>query len=350
MSTGQGIAARCAIGDESSYQSAVAVDELIPFTGESINRAILQLEAQFLDGNAGRKGLRNSIVSVEGALDGELVYDEETGDPIGVERILRGVLGASARDAGNGLNQYKTNDTVDDLWTICFNKQVSNWEIVSAKFNNLTISGAVGEKIMFSTDIIGYDLLRTDDAGITNAIAAVTGLSPAELTNVHFDDLIFRIANLDNAIASGDQYKINSFEFGIENVLTDPQHSTVASGHTDNALALEPKRNGQRVVKLSITLPRYESDQFFSWLNAGTALQADLKFATGSYEFNILLPVLYVAGDAAANIGGAELVEPTINFIPIRNNSTNTDMTFQDSDVITDEVGIECKSGRSSQA
>lgn len=349
---GQGIIARCALGDETSFQTAVAVTEVIPFTSESINRAIEQLASEYLDGSAGRRRITNSVISIGGGLESELVWDEETGDPVGLEKLIRGFMGASARDAGNGLNKYYFADTLaNESFTIVFNKQTSAWEVVSAKVNTMTISGSAGGKCMFSTELIAYNLLRTGDAGITNAIAAVTALSPTNIPqNIMFDDMVFRVADQDNAIASGDQYKISNFELSGNNSLSESEFSTVDSTHTNNLLTLEPLRNGFRELTLSIEIPRYTSDQFFTWLNNNTALQADLKFSSGSYEFNILLPNIHVAGDPTANIGGAELIKPTINFVALMNNGTNTDMTFQDTTAITDEMGIECKSGRSSAA
>lgn len=351
MSVGQGIASRCALGVESSFGTAVAVTELLPFTSESINRAIQQLEAQYLDGLAGRKNLKNSVVSVLGDMECELIWDEEAGDPIGIERLLRGALGASARDAATGLNQYKTATAVGDSYTICFNKQVSNWEIVSAKINTLTINGESGGKGMISTELIGYDLLRTGDGGITNAIAAVTGLGPTtQPENVAFDDLVFRIGDQADALAAGDQYKIDNFELVVNNNLIEPQFSTVDSAHTNNLLTLEPLRNGQREINLALTLPRYDSDQLFTWLNSATALQADLKFTSGSYQFNILLPNIRMIGDPTAQIGGAELIKPEINLMALNLAGAHAFMKYQDNDLIVDEIGIECKSGRSSAA
>jgi len=347
MSTGQGIAARCAIGKETSFGTAVAVDEVVPFSSESINRAIQQLESQYLDGNVGRKGLKNSVVSVTGALEGELVWDDDTGDPIGCENILRGALGSSSTSTDD--NQYKTASAIDDVYTMCFNKQVSNWEIVSAKHNTLTLSGAAGEKVMFSTDIIGYNLLRTGDAGITNAVAAVTALSNTDQPeNIVFDDLVFRVGTQADALATGDRYKIDSFELSINNNLSEPQFSSIASGHTSSLLTLEPKRNGQRETNLSISLPRYESDQFFSWLNSGTALMADLKFTSGSYYFHIFLLNIRVVGDPTASIGGTELIKPEINFMALRLAGAHAYMKFSDDDLISDEIGIETASGRAS--
>ena len=347
MATGQGIASRCAIGKESTYGTAVAVDEILPFSSESITRVITQLESQYLDGNVGRRNLKNSVVNIEGACEGEMVWDEDDGDPIGIENLLRGVLGSSSTSTDN--NQYKTANECDDHYTICFNKQVSNWEIVSAKFNTLTINGEAGGKIMFSSDVIGYNLLRTGDAGITNAIAAVTGLSnTTQPQNIAFDDLVFRIGDQSDALSSSDEYCIDNFELVINNNLSEPQFSTQCTNHTNSLLTHEPFRNGQRETTLSITLPRYTSDQFFTWLNNGTALQADLKFTSGSYYFNVFLPNIKVNGDAGAPITGAELIKLELSFTALRLAAAHAYMTFTDGDLITDEIGIEVASGRAS--
>ena len=159
----------------------------------------------------------------------------------------------------------------------------------------------------------------------------------------------FRIADQVDAIADGDKFGIDSFTLSIDNKLSDPAWTTDDSVNTDQQTAIEPKRNGFREVKFSIKLPRYASDQFFTWQNSDTVLQADLKFAVGSYEFNILLPYLKVT-DPKAGIGGADLIKPEISFDVLINSGRNTDMTFQDSTAIADEVAIECKSARTTQA
>lgn len=351
MPIGQGIASRCALGVESIFGTAVAVTEILPFTNESINRAITQLESQYLEGNAARRNLKNTVLSVVGGLECELIFDEESGDPIGIERILRGVLGASARDGANNLNQYKTASAVDDIYTICFNKQVSNWESSSVKFNTMNITAEAGGKGMITTEVIGYDLLRTGDAGIVNAIAAVTGLAnTTQPENLAFDDLVFRISDQVDALDGNDCMKIDSFELAINNNLIEPTWSTPCTDHTNPLLTLESIRNGFREVSLAIILPRYQSDQVFTWLNNDTALQCDLKFTSGSYEFNILLPNIKIMGDPTAQIGGAELIKPEVNIMALANSGKNGFMTFQDSDLITDEIGIEAKSGRTTAA
>lgn len=349
MSTGIGHQSRCALGKESTYGTAVAVTDLITFTSESINKTIAALESEYLDGNAGRRNLTNSLISVQGDLQGEVVFDEIAGDPIGIEQLLRGVFGNSARDTSNSLNQYKLANALDDHYTLAFSKAVSAWELVSAKFGTLELSAKIGEKLMFTIgNIIAYNLLRTGDAGITNSLAAIAALAPTNIpSNVKLEDAVVRIADTANALASGDAYCIDGFTFTIDNKLSDPEFATECSTNADSQKTLEPIRNGFREVMLTITLPRYSTDQFFSWQNSDTVLQADLKFTLGSYQFNILLPYMKVM-NPKANISGPEIIKPEVQFTCLMNSGRNTYLTFQDSDAITYECGIEVKSARTS--
>ena len=352
MAIGQGHAARCALGVESVYETAVAVTEIIPFSSESINKIFETIEDTYLDGSPGRRQIVNNLIAISGGeLSGELVYDEIAGAPIGCERLIRGALGASARDAGNGLNKYYMANELDDHYTLVFNKQVSAWETVSAKFGSLELTGTLNERVTFSAgDIIAANLKRTGDAGIVNAIAAVTSLSPTNLPQpVLMKDASFRIADQGDAIADGDKIAINGFTLTVSNSLTDSEWSTDDSVNTDQQTSLEPLRNGFREVTFSIQIPRYTSDQMFTWQNSDTPLQADLKFASGGYQFNILIPYLKIT-EPSAGVGGPELIKEEVSFTVLMNLGRNTDMTFQDSTAIVGEIGIECLSARTTAA
>jgi hypothetical protein len=351
MPTGQGTLSRCALGVESTWGAGVAVTELIPFTSESIARTIAQLQSEYIDGYAGRRRMYNSIVSPAGGLEFEMIWDEITGGIIGLERLIKGSMGASARDGSNNLNKYYFAEDIAASYTIAFNKLVSVWEAQGCKINALIISGEAGQKLKGSVEILARNLLRTGDAGIVNAAAAITGISPTIVPqNVMFDDVVFRLGDQADALASGDRLKISSFNLGLGNKLSDHEHASVDATNVDSSLSMEFLRSGFRDVKLSITIPRYISDQILTWLNSKTALQADLKITSGSYQFNILLPNIKVAGDPAIPISGPELVKAAFNFVALRNAGTNTYMTFQDTTAIIDELAIEDKSARTAAA
>ena len=351
MATGQGYASRCALGVESTWGTGVAVSELIPFTSESINRVIAQLESEYLDGNAGRRSLTNSVVSPAGDLECELVWDEIATAIVGIERLLTGGLGTGTWDAVNSLTQFTLANTISRSYTLAFNKSVSVWESLGAKINTLKISGSAGEKVMLSAGIMAKNLLRTGDAGITNAAAALTSLAPANIPqNIVFDDCVFRLADQANAIAGGDAFAIDSFEVNVNNNFSEHQFSTTDATVTSALYSHEFLRNGRRETTLSITMPRYTADTIFTWLNSGTALQADLIFTSGSYIFTILLPNIKVTGDPTAPVSGPELIAPSFNFTCLLNPGTNTDMTLTDTTAITGELAIEVTSARTSAA
>lgn len=347
MSTGQGAASRAALGKETVWGTRVAVDTLIPFDSESVVKSIAQIESAYLDGTAGKRSLIGSLIDAMGDLSGEMVFDQISGGFIGIEDIVRGAFGAGAWDAANTLSQYTLNSTIDDSYTVAFNKQVSAWEIGGVKIGSLALSGAAGEICKFSASLIGQDLLRTGDAGIVNAIAAITGISPSNTpVPITFNDLVFRIGDQANALAGGDQLGISQFEFGLNNSLSDPTFSTIDSTNTNAKTTLEPERNGLREVTIKITVPRYIADTMFSNNNNDTPLQADLIWTNGSDSFSLFLPNIYVTS-VSAPISGPEIISQEIEFTAVRNNGTNTYMTLTDSTAITEEAAIEVASNRS---
>lgn len=351
MSTGQGYAAAAALGVESTWGTGVAVTELLSISSEGIAKTVQQLMSEYLDGNAGQRALINSSKSVLGPLSCEVVFDEISGGIIGVERLIKGFMGASARDAVNSLNQYTISDSAALSYTIAINKQVSVWEAQGVKFNELKISGEAGKKIMLEIGTISKELLKTGDVGIVNAAAAITGITPSLVpTNVTFDMLDFRIGDQANALASGDSLKIESFELTGNNNFSDPQFSSMDANHADSTVTLEPLRNGRRTIDLKVVMPRYEADTVFGWLDNNTALQASLKFSYGSYQFNIFLPNVRMQGNPGAPITGPELMKLNFGITALRNAGTNSYMTLTDSTAITEEIAIECKSARTSAA
>lgn len=347
MATGQGYASRCGIEIESSWGTAAAVASVMPFTSEGINRSIAKIEAMYLDGNAGKKALYNSVVSALGDLSGEIPLNYL--HTRGLEYLLWAFAGGNGSDGGgSGYLQYKLSNTVGNSLTLAFNKSVSCWEISGAKVNTLEVSGNAGEAVKFTANMIARNILRTGDAGITNTISGVNALSAlGDPDLAMFDDLVFRIGDQANALGSGDQYAISSFSISMNNNLSEPTFPTVTSSRTNSLLTIEPLRNGFREITFNITIPRYESDQFFSWLNADTALQADFKITTASsHILNFLFPNIRIT-EVTAPIGGPELNTLSISCTAIRNNGTNTYMTYEDTDAIAEELGLEIDNGAS---
>jgi len=350
MSIGQGAASRFALGKESAWGTGITVNNLIPFSAESIQKSVKMVESQYLDGSAGKRNLIGSLIDAIGDLSGEMVWDEISGAIIGIESLLRGSMGASSRDSVNNLNKYNLNPTIGDSYTLAVDKQVSAWEIQGAKFRTLTISGSKGEAIKFSVGVIGKNIYITGDSGIVNSISGISSLSPSvNPTPMVFDDMVFRIGDQSDALTAADQISINNFEFALDNKLSDPDHASIDSSHLNAKESLEPVRNGLRELSLKIEIPRYTSDQFKIWQSNHTPLQADLIWTKGSKLFKILIPNFYVT-NVGAPVSGPEIIKQNVEFMMIRNAGTNSFMTHTDSTPIADEMAIESKSSRTSAA
>lgn len=349
MAIGQGASSKLALGKETTWGNGVSANEIIPFDSESIEKSINQIESAYLDGSAGKRNLKGSVISDVGDLSGEMVFDEISGGIIGIESILRGSFGNSSRDAANSLNKYFLKSTIDDSYTLAFDKSVSLWEHQGSKFKGITISGQKNESLKFNTSIISKNMFKTGDANIVNSLAGVQGLSSINPTPMIFDDLIFRIGDHSNALASADQISINSFEFSLDNNLTDPDFGSKTQSHTNSKETLEPVRNGLRNLTFKCKLPRYTSDQLFSFFDNGTPLQSDVVVTSGSFKFSLLMPNLYIT-KISAPISDAGLIVVEVEFQLIRNSGKNTFMTFTDSSAISDEAAIEVKSNRTTAA
>lgn len=339
----QGYLSKLAVGKESTWGTAVSVDEVVPFTNESLNRAVEKLMNEYLDRTAGVKTAQNGNVSVTGDLTAELVFDEITGAVIGIESLLYAAFGASSRDATNLTNRYTLTDDINVSYTVAVNKGVSVWEVQGAKINTLEISASAGGKGKVSVGLIGKNLLRTGDSGIVNTATVINGLAPTvEPTIMTFDQLTVELDTIaSGALTSGDAQTVSEFTFTLNNNLSDP---TFASGST---LTLEPIRNGFREVTLQLTFPRYEADTLLGYYNNNTELQAKLKFTSGSKLLNIYLPRFVVSDVPEAAIGGPEIVPLSLTFKALYNGNENTVMKFMDgTTAITGEAALEVASSR----
>lgn len=344
---GQGYLSKLAVGKETTWGTGVSVNEVVPFTNESLNKAIEKLMNEYLDRTAGVKTAQNGNVSVTGDLTAELVYDEITGAIIGVESLIYAAFGAASRveypaTSGNFYNKYTLADDISVSYTAAINKGVSVWEMQGGKVNTLEISATAGGKGQISVGLIGKNLLRTGDSGIVNTVTTINNLAPTvEPTIMTLDQLTVRLDTIaSGALTSADEQAISEFTFSLNNNLSDP---TFASGST---LTLEPIRNGFREVTLKLTFPRYEADTLIGYYNDNTELQADLKFASGTKQFNILLPRLVISEVPEAAVGGAEIVPLTVTFKALYNGNENSVMTFTDTTTITGEAAIEVKGSR----
>jgi len=347
MPYGIGAKTKAGWGKETAWGIGVACTELVPFLSEDLTEQIAVLLDEYHHGGATQKNYQPSSHTIGGKLTVEGVYDTIASDPIGIGALLATAVGGATWKVTQTKINFEPTTDLERYATLAFAKQISVWEIQGAKCKSFEISGSAQGKIQFSFDFVGRKLLRTGDAGIVNTSSTFSGLTPtSDPTLMAFDHLLVRFASLGAPLAASDQINVSEFTLTVDNMLTDPTFSSPKSGE-DALYTLEPIRTGKRKVTLKLTIPRYESDAAFTAFKANTAKQCDLKFTSGTNQFNIFLPNLRV-DEPTAPVTGPEPIQQTFTLVALdnQNGGVNGDMEFESGDVIVYEYGIETKNAR----
>lgn len=349
MPTGIGAKSKAAVGRESTWGTGVAVIELVPFTAESIigNRDVVT-EA-YHHGQPVQKNYQPTYKRVEGSLTCEGLYDTMAGDPIGIGSLLKSALGTVVWSATPTKNEFQPAADLSAVpFTIAFEKQVSIWEAQGCYIRDFEITGSVADaKIVFTFNIMARELLRTGDSGIVNTSTTFTNLVPTVTPVImSFDQAIARIGAHGAALDADDQINVSQFRLTFDNALSELDFATPLNG-ASSLDPLEPIRSGKRNVNLEITVPRYSADTIFTAYNANTAQQFDLKFTSGTNEFNIFLPNVRIENPGAP-IASAEFIQQTytLKALSNENGAINGDMTFESANDINFEIGIETQNER----
>lgn len=351
MALGAGYKSIMGAGKETTYRTALAVDELVPLVSEGFSKVFERIEQDYIHGKAGKSVDDQAPAQVVGAaVSVPIVYDTIAGAVFGTDLLISAAMGAGAFVSTR--SQFTLAEELTIPITIAFEKDVSVHEAVSCYADSMELSASAGGHLVGNFTYNAHNFLQTGDAGIVNVVGDLTGLVPtAQPERVLFSDLTIRIADDANALAAGDQIKISEFTLTLNNALTDPDFASPAnSGHTDSGLSDEYVRNGFREVTFSITLPRYDADTFLTFLKNDEKLAADLKFSDGTNEINIFIPTLKVT-EWNGNVDSPGLVPVTVNFTCFRKHPDNTAADeFTSTNKITEEFGIETLNLRSGHA
>jgi hypothetical protein len=339
---------RIATKIQADYDTAGVVDELVPFTSEELTQSFVILEDDVLKGSAGRSAHDRGGKNIEGTVTADAVYDVIAGDPCGIEQLILASMGTGTRDAVNSTNQYTLKDILDTYLTIAVNNgNVSLFEYVGSKCNGMTISMSEDVLTSITFPFIAKQRFKTGDGSITNSIAGVNALSPAEATKVRWQGMTFRIGGIDDALQASDEINITSATLTFNRNMDSGHHSSPQNtGHTDPDLVSEPIEDDFREVTLELELSRYQDNTFTTWFNSDTKLQADFQFATGSFFFHLLLPTLKLT-EVGQPVDTPGVITQTITASCFLRDSVNTFMKFSDgSTTVDEEFAIEIKSNR----
>jgi len=264
-------------------QAYTACTAIMPFLSESLTSQFSRLPDDTLQGYGGRLPSEQGVEALGGSTEHHFNYSTS-----GTRLFVTALMG---NDAGGVITI--TDTVTDKYYAFEFEKQVKRWRFWPCACNKMTITGEKDKRCKIVIDWFARNFETVDTA--FPDIAQPTNVL------VNFDDLVFRIANQDDAIAGGDAVAIDSFEIVFDRARKADDYATDA---TNPKQPLDPVSGGWRVCTLGIKVPRYAAATFETWKGTNTPLQADLAFTGPANSILIQLPELRITEGFNQNING----------------------------------------------
>lgn len=324
MALGAGWLSRCGIGLESlagTWGTLVAPTLLIPAVTESLNVGVKYVQNNALKNLVGQQTPQKTLETCAGDL--RVVASFWTSEFL-LYAALAGLseISGAASPWTHTINMAAAAGTREfgrDM-SIVIEQDVSCKNVTGAKINTLTLESSP-EGVFWDLGIVGK--LSTFATTHRAALAALTYAAVGYNPMLFHHQLVFRIGDCVNVLATGDTVDVSSLSLALDNKLqTDLERS--GSGYI-----AEPVPNGDPELTLNFTVPRYEATTLIDAHKAGTKMQADLVFTgptcgAGVYSMTINLTTLYIT-EAPTSIDGEELITIPITCQCCRND-LNTNM------------------------
>lgn len=273
---GRGYAGACVGYEESAWGTNPGSGQIkLPLVSETLTRNLDMIEQTLKNGyTAARRKPLQVYEKVAGSTVFELDYHN-------CGSIFEAAFGTDT----SGVFTFA--DELTKSMTLIIDKGgVQRYTYLGGMINTMRLrTSAANPKALLECDWVFKSASRAD-----------TALPSASLTTPEYkvlhNQLVFRIADCADALASGDALTITELVLTIENNLKIDQFGS------GSAYIIQPVRQNQRKVSLEITVPRYEnSDEILAILTAAdahSALQADATWTGSSPRTCTLkLPELY---------------------------------------------------------
>jgi len=267
-------------GWDTAFSASTAI---IPFEEEGLNEAFERVQQVDLIGSGGKLPSYQGIKVIQGPTKHTLCYDVQT--------LIAAVPGNDSAGTISIVDRLGSG-SVNAFW-IEIDKGHIRHRFGAAKPMKMTISGEKNNSIKLDLDWYFKDRVAT--------ASAMASLTPPTNRKILFSDLVFRIGDQVDALTSGDDLGIESFEIVLDRA---PKADDYVSDASAPELPLEVIENDFRVASLSFKVPRYNSDTIVGWKDADTALQATLTFTSSAGTLTIKLPELRITEGFDANVGG----------------------------------------------
>lgn len=311
--TSRGFRSSLGIGLESTWGTAVEVDEKLAYISETFSQQFAHNANDALVGSGAALRSLQGTRDVPGGFVAYWTYGL-------AQSLLTHYFGVLTEEASAN-DHYDMQDEVDGTGlTVAIPKRVSVHEFAGFKPSELVISGTPTDGVRIAATGMARSRSLTSSTNTQSVLDALT--PPAATAYMQYYHLVLRVADLADALASGDAVSLGSYTLNLNR---NHEASLVNS-----QFILEPKENNKRLGSLVLDIPRYEADTFLSWHDNHTILQADLTFTSGALSKIIRLPQLLVVS-APPNVSGPGFVPLTITLSlhgNADNANANTGFTF----------------------
>jgi hypothetical protein len=308
MSNGSGYATKAAIKLAQAWGNswAAAVDTLIPFVSESMTQAFDELRSEALIGQAAMHPTTQGTEIVVGDIVLDLTY--------GVATQLLG-YGFGGQTGGAIV---PANDLSAKTFNLEIEKVNDRYRFYACMVNSITISGSMGDgkPVQVTLGLIAQKADIVSTAFPT--LSLPTDGTEERVYMEHARAVGFWAGDLVDALVSGDEIGISSFEFAMENNLKADDKDSVETS------VVQPIRDGFRTVTSKIGLPRFTTTEaaFPAWRAADTNLQAKLVFTgDGADTVTFFLPNIKISEGGDFNVGGPGVIAGDVGFEAFYNGS-----------------------------
>lgn len=290
MVIAHGFLSRLGVGLETVLGTPVAATQLVCFNEESLSEVRQEVIDASLCGSP-TQGLGQPGTRI---VEGGFSYPMRTGLGDLVLSRFFGLL--SADTPGAGQNTFELQGSIDGLGlTVAIDKQNEVWEYAGFKTSSLTIDGSPGDGIVVTVDGFARSLSLVS---VLNT-PTVLGALPQQGNILLFQDAVFRIADLVDALQASDAVSVSQFSIELNRNLEPIE--------VNSSLRTEAIENAFRESTFTFTIPQYQSAFFVNAHRNYTQLQADIVVTVGAVVRQIRMPRMVVTG-YTANVGGPEFI------------------------------------------
>jgi hypothetical protein len=299
----------------STTYAATAMN-LIDFTDGIINQGFDPIENDGIVGvgfnNTPLQGLRH----VGGSYNINL-------DPNTIPILLEAALGRKSTNVYDFNGSHNVNMSIAEL------NALNCIQYASCYCKSLKLSGSKGGLIKVDTDLFS---IGAQSRGATSGFPTPT-ISPS--LPMTFQELggatgYFRIGDQSNALVSGDNIKVESFNIDIVSGFEESFANENDAPTPDALGSLIPTWGMvQPGVKFGFKVPKYITEQFQTWGDANTALQAELYFyKSATSSILVRLPNLVIKPILESGELTTLSVEASVGRNGISTSYTNANMAF----------------------